>query len=117
MLHTDLDVYKKSIDFVTDIYKLTKTFPNEEKFGLTSQLRRSASSIPSNIAEGSARYYKKEFKQFLYIALGSVAETETHLIIASRIGYISENNEVFMNLERIKKMLLGLIRSLKGEKK
>ena len=117
MLHKDLDVYKKSIDFVTDIYKLTKTFPEEEKFALTSQLRRSAASIPSNIAEGSARYYKKELKQFLYIALGSAAETETHLTIASRVGYINEENAVFMSLERIKKMLLGLIRSIKGEKK
>lgn len=109
MLHTDLDVYKKSIDFVTDIYKLTKTFPDEEKFSLTSQLRRAATSIPSNIAEGSARNSKKELKQFLYIALGSLAESETQLIIASKIGYISDKDSIFKKIEEVRRPLLGLI--------
>jgi four helix bundle protein len=117
MLHTDLDVYKTAIAFVTDIYKLTTSFPEEERFSLTAQLRRSATSIPSNIAEGAGRSHKKEYIQFLYVALGSLAETETHLIIASKIGYMSEDSEMFLNLAKIKKMILGLIKYLKGTQK
>lgn len=115
MLHTDLDVWKKTIDLVTDIYKITKGFPEEERFSLTSQLRRSAVSIPSNIAEGAARRSDKEFIQFLYIALGSAAETETQLIIASNINYLKEDAPVFLKIENVRKMILGLIKSLKGK--
>lgn len=80
--HKDLEVYKNSIDFVTEIYSITKLFPKEESYGLTSQLRRAVISIPSNIAESAARGYDKEFIHFLYIAHGSLAEIETQLIIA-----------------------------------
>ena len=74
--HRNLDVWKKSIDFVTIIYKTTESFPKSEIYGLTSQIRRSAVSIPSNIAEGATRKSKIEFKQFLHIALSSSAELE-----------------------------------------
>jgi len=77
----DLRIWQKGIEVVKDIYILTKKFPKEELYGLTSQMRRSAVSIPSNIAEGFRRYHNKEYKQFLYIALGSCAELETQIII------------------------------------
>jgi four helix bundle protein len=75
--HKDLNVWKKSMQFVMEIYSLTSHFPKEEIYGLTSQIRRAAVSIPSNISEGAARQTKKEFCQFLYIAMGSLAELET----------------------------------------
>ncbi len=78
----DLRIWQKGIETVKDIYILTKRFPKEELYGLTSQMRRSAVSIPSNIAEGFRRYHNKEYRQFLYIALGSCAELETQIIIA-----------------------------------
>jgi four helix bundle protein len=112
--HKDLEVWKKSISFIKDIYGYTKNFPKEEMFSLTSQIRRSAISIPSNIAEGAGRNHKSEFKQFLFIALGSLAELETQLIIAKEIEYL--NNDKFeileSNLIPIRKMLLGLIKSI-----
>jgi four helix bundle protein len=109
----DLDVYNKAIDVVDDIYLLTKTFPKEEMFGLTSQLRRAAVSIPSNIAEGSARS-KKEFSHFIDIARGSVFECVTMLQISFKQSYI--NNEKFGDLKNkltdLSKMLSGLKRSI-----
>ena len=78
--YRDLNVWKKAIKLVKAIYKLTQTFPKEEIYGLTSQMRRSAVSIPSNIAEGQARRGNKEFSQFLYVSKGSAAELETQLI-------------------------------------
>ncbi len=75
--HNDLKVYQESMDLVIQVYKITNSFPESEKFGLTSQIRRASVSIPSNIAEGAARESKKEFKRFLYISLGSAAELET----------------------------------------
>lgn len=111
--HQDLTVYKTSIDFVVTIYNLTKSFPADERFGLTSQLRRAAVSIPSNIAEGAARNSKKEFSRFLHIALGSLAEVETQLEISNRLGLISENREIEEQLIYIRRMLLKLIKSIK----
>ena len=87
MDYKELDVWKKSIEFVESIYKATAKFPDEERFGLTNQLRRAAISIPSNIAEGSARQSDKEFIRFLFIAYGSSAEIETQLIIAKNLGF------------------------------
>jgi len=109
--HKDLDVWKKSIELVTEIYQVTKNFPKEELYGLTSQMRRAAISIPSNIAEGSARQGNKELVQFLYIALGSVVELDTQLIIARNLSYISEEKfiQLIVKLEEIAKMLNGLI--------
>ncbi len=114
--HKDLHVWQKSIELVTDIYTLTKEFPKEELFGLTSQLRRAAISIPSNIAEGSARNHNKEFIQFLYIAQGSCAEIETQLIIAKNLNLISENTLKLLTerIADIRNMLVGLIKSLKA---
>lgn len=111
--HKDLDVWKKSIHLVTTLYTTTSTFPKEEQFGLTSQIRRAAISIPSNIAEGAARRSKKEFSQFLYIALGSQQELDTQLIIANNLNYI--NNEIYDSISTeltiIGKMIAGLIKS------
>ena len=113
--HKDLDVFKKSIDFVTDIYAITKAFPNEEKYGLSSQIRRAAVSIPSNISEGAARNHKKEYIQFLYISLGSASECETQIIISENLKYLSHEKSILMqdNLNDIKNMLIGLIKYLK----
>jgi len=108
--HKDLDVWKKSIEFITEIYRVSKDFPKEEIYGITSQIRRSAVSIPSNISEGAGRSSDKEFAHFISIALGSIAETETQLIIARNLGYISEGNfsRLENNLTNIRKMTLGL---------
>ncbi|HPO55898.1 MAG TPA: four helix bundle protein [Ignavibacteriaceae bacterium] len=115
--HKDLIVWKKSIEFVTEVYKITGTFPSEEKFGLVSQLRRAAVSIPSNIAEGAARNHDKEFIQFLSISLGSASEIETQLIMSLNLNFISEDvfNELNLQNMEIKKMLSGLIKSIKNK--
>ncbi|MFV0198744.1 four helix bundle protein [Empedobacter falsenii] len=109
--HKDLEVWKKSVDFVTTIYSETQNFPKEEIYGLTNQMRRAAVSIPSNIAEGSARQGNKELVQFLYIALGSAVELDTQLIIARNLTYINEEKfiQLIVKLEEIAKMLNGLI--------
>jgi len=83
--YQDLEVWKKSIDFVEQIYRLVKQLPKEETYALSDQMRRAAVSIPSNIAEGANRKTTKEYIQFLYIALGSTAELETQLIIGNPI--------------------------------
>ena len=88
--HKDLEVYKKALSFVTEIYRVTQGFPKEEMYGLTNQIRRASISIPSNIAEGASRQTKKEYSQFLYIALGSNSEVETQLTIAKNLDYIQE---------------------------
>ncbi len=99
------------MELVTSIYTLTKDYPKEELYGLTTQIRRSAVSIPSNIAEGAARRGAKEFTHFLYVALGSCAELDTQLSIAKNLGYPSED-EYINQLVRIRFMLLGLIKNL-----
>ncbi len=112
----DLEVWKQGIDLVTEVYKLTGMFPSHEQFGLVSQMRRAAVSIPSNIAEGQGRKNVKEFIQFLYIAKGSLAELETQLIICERLKYI-DNIMVF--IEKIKKlrvMIIGLISALNSKR-
>lgn len=111
--HQDLTVYQKSMDLVVDIYRRTKNFPAEEKFGITSQIRRSAVSIPSNIAEGAARQSKKDFSRFLYISLGSLAELETQLEISVRLEFLKVSTELQEELIYIRRMLLKLIKSLK----
>jgi four helix bundle protein len=114
MTHKDLAVWKQSVLFVTSIYEWTKLFPKDEIYGLVSQIRRSAVSIPSNIAEGAARKGKIEFRQFLYIALGSAAELETQLIIATNLKYIDtlKSIQLVEELNAISRILQGLIRSL-----
>ena len=115
--HRDLDVWKKSIDLVTLIYKYTAEYPKDEVYGLTSQIRRCAVSIPSNIAEGSARTTKKDFSYFLAIALGSVAELETQLIISRNLNFLSEAvlDELISELISIRRMTLGLRKSINKE--
>lgn len=109
--HKDLEVWKKSISLVTEIYSITKSFPKEEIYGLTNQMRRAAVSVPSNISEGAARQTNKEFIQFLYIALGSNTELETQLLIAYKLNYMSKNDyEIcYQSVDKIGKMLSGLI--------
>jgi four helix bundle protein len=111
--HKDLDVWKKSLDLVEKAYEFTRGFPKEELYGLTSQIRKSVISIPSNISEGAARNSDKEFIQFLYIALGSSAELETQIVIAKRLGYLKDSKKTLNEIESIKKMLNGLIAFVK----
>jgi len=113
--HKDLDVWKKSIELVTEIYEITRIFPKDEIYGLTGQIRRAAISIPSNIAEGSGRNHDKELVQFLYVSLGSCSELETQIIISNRIKYIDGKmlNDILIKIQDIRKMLLGLIKAVK----
>lgn len=117
--YKDLEVWRKSISNVKEIYLLTKKFPKEEAFGLTSQIRRSAVSIAANIAEGSGRKSQQEFIRFLNIAYGSLCELETHIIIAYEIEIINkkELDRFLKNLEIIAKMLSGLKNSLANNSK
>ncbi|UCG28439.1 MAG: four helix bundle protein [Bacteroidales bacterium] len=113
--HKDLEVWKRAIQLIKKIYQESAKFPKEELYGLTIQIRRSAVSIPSNIAEGAARQTIKEFIHFLYIALGSIAELETQLIVAQELDFI--NSEDLLNeLSEIRKMLIGLIKYQKKKK-
>ncbi|MEZ4113924.1 MAG: four helix bundle protein [Candidatus Paceibacterota bacterium] len=110
----DLMVWQKSMDLVRLVYTATKSFPIEEKFSLTSQIQRSAISIPSNIAEGKLRRTNKNFIQFLYISLGSCAELETQIIIAKDVGYIKTTDfeKIQIDINEIMKMITGLIKKL-----
>ena len=112
--HKDLDVWKKSMDLVEEVYRFTQGFPDREKYGLINQARRCAVSVSSNIAEGAARNTDKEFVQFCYIALGSLAELETQLLIAERLKYYESTN-ILDNVIEIRRMLLGLIKYLKSK--
>ena len=113
MEHKELDVWKISVDFVVEVYKITKLFPKEELFALTQQMRRCAVSIPSNIAEGCSRKGQAEIIQFLYIAIGSTSELETQLIIANKLGYFSDIDNILERITTIKRMLLSLTKYLK----
>jgi four helix bundle protein len=108
--HRDLQLWQKSVQFETDIYRETATFPRSEIYGLTNQLRRAAVSVPSNIAEGSGRSSKKEFAQFLSHARGSLLEVETQLEIAKNLGYLSDKNatELLSQTNEIGRMLNAL---------
>jgi len=110
----DLIVWQKSYSLVLEIYKTTKLFPAEERFGLISQIRRAAVSIPSNIAEGYARRYLKQYIQFLCVAYGSGAELETQLMLAKDLGYLKggEFKELIERFCEVERMLMALIKSL-----
>ena len=112
--YKELKVWNKGIDIVDLTYEITNRFPNEEKYGLGSHMQKTAISIPSNIAEGFARYHTKEYKQFLFIALGSCAELETQSIIAKRRDYVNENNfkRLSENIDHESRMIMNLIKSL-----
>ena len=111
--HKELNIWKDSIDLVTKIYEQTKQFPDDEKFGLITQMRRSAISVSSNIAEGAARKNDKEFIQFLYISLGSLSELETQLIISNNLSYTT-NKQILDEVERLIKSILAFIKYLKS---
>ncbi|TSD05722.1 MAG: S23 ribosomal protein [Parcubacteria group bacterium Greene0714_7] len=115
--HKDLVVWQKGIDLAIVIYNLTSKFPSEEKFGLTAQMRRAVVSISSNIAEGRSRSTRKDFAQFLHIALGSVSELETQLEIAKRLEYGEkvDYNGAVATLQEVSKMLVTIIASLKAK--
>jgi four helix bundle protein len=108
--HEKLDVWNRAVDFVVAVYRVTDGFPKEEKFGLTSQLRRAAVSVPANIAEGAGRKSNKEFIHFPSNAQGSASEVETELLIAYRLGFLAERNyrNLRASLDDIGRMLTGL---------
>ena len=110
--HYKLDAWKSAMALVSSIYQITRTFPKEELYGLTSQMRRAAVSIPSNLAEGAARTGQKEFAQFLSIAKGSLSELETQLLISADLGFLERNHEIFQQAEKVSRLLAGLHRSL-----
>ena len=112
--HKKLDVWQAAMKSTLMVYKITTKFPENEKFGLVYQMRRASVSIPCNIAEGAARQGKREFKNFLSMAQGSLSELDTQLELAVLLGYVSEEDlqELWDQLQRIDKMLSGLIRSL-----
>ncbi|CAE6519236.1 Four helix bundle protein [Nitrosomonas nitrosa] len=112
--YRELIIWQKAMDLVELIYQVTKNFPKEELYGLTSQIRRAAVSIPSNIAEGQARQSTSEFRNFLSIAQGSRAEVETQLMIAQRLDYLPQQKaEQILNLsEEIKRMIYSLTSKL-----
>jgi four helix bundle protein len=112
--YRDLSIWNKGIEVVKDIYKLTEKLPKQEMYGLVSQMRRAAVSIPSNVAEGFRRYHHKEYKQFLYISLGSCAELETQITIAKELGYIPKNIEAILleKLDHLCRMISNLIKKL-----
>lgn len=115
--YKNIKAYQFADDLVIEVYKVTKDFPKEELYGLTSQLRRAAVSIPTNIAEGASRQHKRDYLQFLYVARGSSAETEYLLHLANRLGFLSDDE--FDKIDKIKqesaKTLFGLINSVEKE--
>jgi len=115
MIYRKLEVYKQSIDFVAEIYNLTHSFPKSELFGITSQIRRAAVSIPLNIAEGSAKSSQKDYARFLQIALGSATEIEAIFDIIIRINYLQKNqiSDCSFALYKIRKMLQSMIKQRK----
>jgi four helix bundle protein len=112
--YRDLVAWKRAVELVTHVYGLTKSFPDDERYGLTAQLRRAAISVASNIAEGQGRFSRGEFKQFLGHARGSLLEIETQMTIATNLGYLdSRQSEVVFELSsEVGRILNGLISSL-----
>ena len=112
--YRDLDVWQLAMDIVIDIYRATRALPAEERFGLSAQLRRAAVAIPSNIAEGHSRIGAGEFRRFVSVARGSVAEVETQIAVAVALGLIAgdEITSLSSQLDRLSKMLFSLYRSL-----
>jgi four helix bundle protein len=112
--YKDLLVWQRGIELVEAVYEVTKGFPSSELYGLTAQIRRSAVSVPSNLAEGQARQHTGEFRQFLYVALGSLAELSTQLAIADRLGHLARDSreEVDDLVREVRKMIHGLLSKL-----
>ena len=112
--YRDLNIWNVGIELVKDIYKLTEKFPKQEMYSIVSQMRRSAISIPSNVAEGFKRYHNKEYRQFLYVTLGSCAELETQITIAKELKYIQKDKEAVLleRLDHIGRMITNLLKKL-----
>lgn len=115
--HRDLIAWQKAMNLTVEVYQLTKTFPKEELYALTSQIRRASSSVAANIAEGQGRRTSKEFQYFLMNARGSLLELDTHLELALRIDYLSEetHKNVKNKLDEVGRILNGLIRSIEDK--
>ena len=116
--YRELEVWKKGIDLVEMVYRLTKKFPPEERFGLTAQMQRAAVSIPANVAEGYGRSHRGDYLHHLSIAKGSLYELETHVTIAARLGIASREQalEVWHLSQEVSKMLYALVVSLSKQK-
>ena len=112
--HYKLEAWKEAMALVSLAYRVSQSFPKEEIYGLTSQIRRTAVSIPSNIAEGAARHGSKEFAQFLSISMGSISELETQLLIACDLGYLDDDSPIFEKLEKTSRLLSGLHKSVRS---
>jgi len=112
--YKDLKIWQIGIEVVVAVYEKTKKFPRNEEYGIVTQMKRAAVSIPSNIAEGFRRFHNKEYRQFLYIAMGSLAELETQIIIANKIKFIEEGQaaDLLNTLEELSRMIKGLINKL-----
>ena len=110
----DLDVWKKGVEIAKDVYRITNGFSKREFYGLTSQMRRCSISVPSNVAEGFNRFHNKEYKQFLFVALGSCAELETQIEIATELKYLDEQKKISLleKLDHESRMLRNLIKKL-----
>jgi four helix bundle protein len=115
--HKKLDLWRAAMELAVTIYQVTDSSPREERYGLTDQIRRASSSVPSNIAEGAGRQTRKEFINYLHIAQGSLSELDTHLELARRLGYFGQDSWTALDgtVERIDKMLSGLIRHQRGK--
>lgn len=112
--YRELIAWQKAMSLVTHVYSITKRFPDDERFGLVSQMRRCAVSIPSNIAEGQARNTTGEFKQFVGFARGSIAELTTQILIAEQLGYLIEPKQTLDLADEVGRILSGLLKSLKN---
>lgn len=114
--HKKLDLWNSAMALAVDIYSATDTFPRDERYSLTDQIRRAAVSVPSNIAEGAGRQTRKEFVNYLHMAQGSLSELDTQLELARRLGYLTRDIWMIFDgqVERIDKMLSGLIRHQKA---
>ena len=106
----DLIVRQKAYRLVLEVYKITKTFPRHETYGLTQQMRRAAVSIPSNLAEGAARAGKKEYAHFISIARGSLSELDTQMKIAEMLGYTEDMTELYEKMSQVGRLLTGMHR-------
>jgi len=110
-----MEIWKEAIDFVTNTYNLTKDFPKSEIFGLVNQIQRCVVSIPSNIAEGVVKHSDKDTLRFLDIALGSLAELDTQVIIALNLGYITDDKGIQKQISKVQALLSGLIKYYKKQ--
>ena len=113
--HCNLEVWKQSMELARNVYRKTKKFPADERFGLVGQMRRSAVSIPSNIAEGACRGSRKDFIRFLMIARGSLGEIETQSYLAKDLGYLENIDDIINLTNRVFRLICGLISSLNSD--